>query len=134
MLKRNRESEPGRPTEAELRILQVLWTKGPSTVRDVHDQLRDEKDTGYTTTLKLLQTMHAKGLVRRNDEARAHVFEAVPSREQAQRGLVGDVLDMAFGGSAKALVMNALNTGQTTPQELDEIRLEIERLQREAKA
>ena len=117
-----------------MRILQVLWTRGPSTVRDVHDQLRDEKDTGYTTTLKLLQTMHAKGLVRRNDEARAHVFEAVPSREQAQRGLVGDVLDMAFGGSAKALVMNALSTGQATPQELDEIRLEIERLQREANA
>ncbi|MBX7134598.1 MAG: BlaI/MecI/CopY family transcriptional regulator [Fimbriimonadaceae bacterium] len=133
MLRRNRESEPGRPTEAELRILQVLWTKGPSTVRDVHEQLRDAKDTGYTTTLKLLQTMHAKGLVRRNDEARAHVFEAVSSREEAQRGLVGDVLDLAFGGSAKALVMNALASGRPSAQDLDEIRQEIERLQREAK-
>lgn len=102
-------------------------------MREVHERMRDARETGYTTTLKLLQTMHAKGLVRRDDDARAHVFEAVPSREEAQQSLVGDVLDIAFAGSAKALVLKALSSQRASAEELEEIKLEIERLQREAK-
>ncbi len=110
-----------RPTEAELAILTVLWERGPSTVRQVHEALADTRDTGYTTTLKLMQIMADKGLVKRNETARTHVYSAVAGEEQTQRVLVKDLVDRAFGGSAAALVLRALSEG-TSDDELREIR------------
>ncbi len=113
---------PPKPTEAELEILQVLWERGPSTVRQVHDALSASKQTGYTTILKLLQIMTDKGLVERNEEQRSHVYTAGSPQELTQRQLVRDLLDRAFGGSARTLVMQALAAGQASPEELAEIR------------
>lgn len=110
-----------RPTEAELAILTVLWERGPSTVRQVHEALAGTRETGYTTTLKLMQIMAEKGLVKRNESARTHVYSAVAGAEQTQRVLVKDLVDRAFGGSAAALVLRALNEG-TSDEELREIR------------
>src|SRR5947209_2633539 len=114
-------SQP-RPTDSELEILRVLWERGPCTVRDVHDCLNRTKPTGYTTVLKLMQIMAEKGSVRRNEEQRAHVYQAVAPRENTQRQLVGELLDRAFGGSATQLVMQALAAKRTTPEELAKIR------------
>ena len=111
-----------RPTDSELAILTILWERGPSTVRQVHEALADTRDTGYTTTLKLMQIMADKGLVTRNESARTHVYAAVASEQQTQRQLVKDLVDRAFGGSAAALVLQALNAKDTTPAELREIR------------
>ena len=111
-----------RPTDSELAILTILWERGPSTVRQVHEALADERDTGYTTTLKLMQIMADKGLVSRNETARTHIYTAMASEEQTQRQLVKDLVDRAFGGSAAALVLQALNAEGATPAELREIR------------
>lgn len=111
-----------RPTDAELAILQVLWQDGPSTVRQVHDRLSQARETGYTTTLKLMQIMADKGLVVRDESARTHVYRARRSRDETQRQLVSDLLDRAFGGSAAALVMQALSAHPASPEELREIR------------
>ena len=111
-----------RPTDSELAILTILWERGPATVRQVHEALADERDTGYTTTLKLMQIMADKGLVSRNESARTHVYTAMASEEQTQRQLVKDLVDRAFGGSAAALVLQALNAEGATPAELREIR------------
>lgn len=110
-----------RPTEAELAILTVLWERGPSTVRQVHEALAGTRETGYTTTLKLMQIMADKGLVKRDETARTHVYSAVAGEEQTQRVLVKDLVDRAFGGSATALVLRALSEG-TSDEELREIR------------
>jgi len=110
-----------RPTEAELAILGVLWTRGPSTVRQVNDALSASRETGYTTTLKLLQIMAEKGLVTRDESDRTHVYTARGSQGETQRALVSDLVDRAFGGSAAALVLQALQSGDTSPQELAEI-------------
>lgn len=110
-----------RPTESELAILTVLWERGPSTVRQVHEALADTRDTGYTTTLKLMQIMAEKGLVTRNETARTHVYSAAAGEEQTQRVLVKDLVDRAFGGSAAALVLRALSES-TSDDELREIR------------
>lgn len=110
-----------RPTEGELAILTVLWERGPSTVRQVHEALADTRDTGYTTTLKLMQIMADKGLVKRNETARTHVYAAAAGEEQTQRVLVKDLVDRAFGGSAATLVLRALSEG-TSDEELREIR------------
>ena len=116
-----------RPTDAELAILRVLWERGPSTVRQVHEVLVARVgQTAYTTALKLLQIMTEKGLVRRDDTDRTHVFTSRLSEEQTQRQLVRDLLDRAFGGSASKLVMQALNARRATPEELGEIRTLIE--------
>jgi len=115
-----------RPTDAELAILRVLWERGPSTVRQVYDVLNRERPTAYTTALKLLQIMTEKGLVRRDDTDRTHVFQARLSQEQTQRQLVRDLLDRAFGGSASKLVMQALAARRATPEELGEIQKLIE--------
>jgi predicted transcriptional regulator len=109
-----------RPTDSELAILAILWERGPCTVRQVHEALA--YDTGYTTTLKLMQIMADKGLVTRNEEARTHVYEARASEQQTQRQLVKDLVDRAFGGSAAALVLHALNAEGASPDELREIR------------
>jgi predicted transcriptional regulator len=110
-----------RPTEAELAILSVLWTRGPSTVRQVNDAIAATRETGYTTTLKLMQIMAEKGLVTRDESDRTHVYTARGSQDETQRALVSDLVDRAFGGSAAALVLQALQSGDTSPQELAEI-------------
>jgi predicted transcriptional regulator len=111
-----------RPTDAELAILTVLWEHGPSTVRQVHEALADTRETGYTTTLKLMQIMAEKGLVTRDESTRTHVYAAGVSAEHTQHQLVQDLVDRAFGGSAKALVMRALTADGTSADELREIR------------
>ena len=111
-----------RPTDAELAILRVLWDRGPATVRQVHEVLAGARETGYTTTLKLMQIMAEKGLVTRNESARTHVYTAQLSRQETQRQLVSDLLDRAFGGSAAALVLQALSAGETSSEELQRIR------------
>jgi predicted transcriptional regulator len=121
-----------RPTDSELDILRVLWNRGPSTVRDVFDDLNRVKPTGYTTVLKLMQIMSAKNLVRRNDQQRAHVYEARIPEEQTQNQLVGDLLDRAFGGSASRLVMRALSSTKTSSEDLAEIRRMIDGLEERA--
>ena len=115
-----------KPTDAELEILAVLWDRGPSTVREVAQVLG--RDHGYTTILKLLQIMTGKGLVRRNDSARSHVFEASAPAETTQRQLVGHLLDTVFGGSARQLVMQALAARRASPGEMAEIRRLLDQL------
>ena len=122
---------PPRPTDAELAILQVLWQHGPSTVRHVHERLSGTRETGYTTTLNLMQIMADKGLVTRDESARTHVYQARRSREETQRQLVSDLLDRAFGGSAAALVMQALSAQPASAEELREIRRLLDDSQRE---
>ena len=122
----SRNQSTPRPTDAELAILRVLWERGPSTVRQVHDVLVAERPTAYTTALKLLQIMTEKGLVRRDETDRTHVYTPRLTEEQTQRQLIRDLLDRAFGGSASKLVMQALNARRATPEELGEIRKLIE--------
>jgi BlaI family transcriptional regulator, penicillinase repressor len=109
-----------KPTDSELAILRVLWTRGPSTVREVAEVMG--REAGYTTILKLMQIMTEKRLVRRDEAARTHVYEAAYSEDQTQRHLVTDLLDRVFDGSAAKLVIQALNAGKASPEELDEIR------------
>lgn len=111
-----------RPTDAELAILRVLWRRGPSTVRQVHEDLERRSLTGYTTVLKLLQIMTEKGLVERDESQRAHVYVARLPEEQTLGQLVGDLLDRAFEGSSSRLVMRALESRPASPEELAEIR------------
>ena len=111
-----------RPTDAELAILRVLWQRGPSTVREVHDALSSTQATGYTTVLKLMQIMTDKGLVKRDDSTRSHVYKAASSEDKMQKQLVGDLLDKVFAGSAAKLVLQALDAGTASPEELAEIR------------
>jgi predicted transcriptional regulator len=111
-----------RPTDAELAILRVLWERGPSTVRDVHEALKRSRDAGYTSVLKVMQIMHDKGLVARDEAKRSHVYRAAVPREHTQRQIVGDLLERVFGGSARALVLQALSARRAGPKELAEIR------------
>lgn len=111
-----------RPTDAELEILRVLWDLGPSTVRDVHTTLERRREIGYTTVLKLMQIMAAKGLVERDETARAHVYKARVAQEQTQRQLVGHLLDRAFGGSAAKLMMQALSGRKASTEEIAQMR------------
>ena len=111
-----------KPTASELEILHVLWSRGPSTVRDVQDALNQKKDMGYTGVLKLLQIMTAKGLVRRDESQRAHVYEAFRPAEQTKRQLATDMLERVFGGSASQLMMHALAGHRASPQEIEELR------------
>jgi len=120
-----------RPTDAELAILRVLWERGPSTVRQVHDVLGRERPAAYTTALKLLQIMTEKGLVERDERDRTHIYRARLSEEQTQRQLVRDLLDRAFGGSATKLVLQALAAENASADELQEIRRAIDTARRE---
>jgi BlaI family transcriptional regulator, penicillinase repressor len=115
-----------RPTDAELAILRILWDRGRCTVRQVHDALSRERPAAYTTALKMLQIMTEKGLVRRDDTDRTHIYEPRLTEEQTQRQLVRDLVDRAFGGSASKLVLQALSTRRATAEELGEIRKLIE--------
>ncbi|MEQ1501442.1 MAG: BlaI/MecI/CopY family transcriptional regulator [Myxococcota bacterium] len=120
-----------RPTDAELAILRVLWELGPSTVRGVHSALeqRQARDLAYTTVLKLLQVMHEKGLVVRDESERSHVYTPTWSEHTIQNRLLGDLVDKAFGGSAGQLVLKALSERPTDPTELAEIRALLDRLE-----
>jgi predicted transcriptional regulator len=109
-----------KPTDAELAILRVLWTRGPSTVREVAETLG--RDTGYTTALKLLQIMTDKGLVSRDESSRTHIYEAAFGEDETKRQLVSDLLERAFNGSAASLVLHALAANKASPAELAEIR------------
>jgi len=120
-----------RPTESELAILGVLWTNGPSTVRQVNDVLSASRNTGYTTTLKLMQIMAEKGLVTRDERDRSHVYAAKLSQDQTQRQLVTDLVDRAFGGSAAALVLQALSAHPASSEELGEIQRLIDDYKRD---
>jgi predicted transcriptional regulator len=111
-----------RPTDAELAILRILWERGPSTVRQVHDVLERERPSAYTTALKLLQIMTEKGLVERDERDRTHIYRARLTQEQTQRQLVRDLADRAFGGSATKLVLQALASRHASAEELREIR------------
>lgn len=125
----NRNGAP-RPTDAELAILQVLWQRGPSTVRQVQDALKTERGTGYTTMLKLMQIMYEKGLLRRDDSERSHIYEAAVSQRKTERRIVGDLLDQVFDGSARQLVLHALSVKKSSRAELDEIRKMIDELEK----
>lgn len=120
-----------RPTEGELEILRVLWEEGPSTVRTVHEVLAGDKEVGYTTVLKLLQIMHDKGLVDRDESSRAHIYEARASRERTQEQMVADLLDRAFAGSASQLVLRALQARPASDEELERIREMLDRMEAE---
>ncbi len=117
------------PTESELEILQVLWRRGPSTVRDVLDDLADERERVYTTVLKLLQIMHDKGLVERDDRRRTHVYTAAVGRAPTERAMLADLADRVFDGSAARLAMRALSTKRASPEELAEVRRMLDELE-----
>jgi len=115
-------SKPPRPTDTELAILRILWEHGACTVRQVHDELSRERPSAYTTALKMLQIMTEKGLVRRDESERTHIYQSRLTEEQTQRQLVRDLVDRAFGGSASKLVMQVLSARRATQEELGEIR------------
>ena len=127
------EKQAPRPTDAELAILNVLWERGPSTVREVHDALAGVQATGYTTVLKLLQIMTEKGLVVRDEAQRAHIYEARYSEQKTQRQLLADLVDRAFRGSSTKLVVQALSGRKATPDELSAIRELLDRMEGESK-
>uniref|UniRef100_Q01V80 Transcriptional repressor, CopY family n=1 Tax=Solibacter usitatus (strain Ellin6076) TaxID=234267 RepID=Q01V80_SOLUE len=122
-------SKPPRPTEAELNILQVLWQGGPRSVRAIQQVLNEVKPTGYTTVLKMLQIMTEKGLVDRDDKVRPQIYRARHSRELTQRRLLGDLVHRAFGGSVKALVLQALATKKSSPEELAALEKLLDRME-----
>jgi predicted transcriptional regulator len=111
-----------KPTTAELEILRVLWERGPSTVREVHEALAASKPVGYTSVLKFLQIMTTKGLVRRDEEQRAHVYEACQPAEATKQQLADDVLQRVFGGSARDLMLHALAGRHGSRKEIEELR------------
>src|ERR1700682_6254565 len=117
-----KKASPPRPTDAELEVLTVLWSRGPSTVRDVHEIIVKRKPTQYTTVLKMMQIMTEKGLVRRDDKQRAHVYEAARPREWTQKQLAGDLLHRAFNGSASSMLVGALSARKASKNELAELR------------
>jgi len=121
---------PQKPTASELEILRVLWLRGPSTVREVHDALSEKKSLGYTTVLKLLQIMTTKGTVRRNETQRAHVYEACLPAEQTKRQIAGDMLQRVFEGSASQLMMHALAGGKASAEEITELRRLLDEYER----
>jgi BlaI family transcriptional regulator, penicillinase repressor len=122
--------ETQKPTVSELEILRILWARGPSTVREVHEALSKKKRMGYTSVLKLMQIMFDKGSVRRNEDQRAHVYQANHAAEKTKRQLAGDVLQRVFDGSASQLMMHALAGRKGSREEADELRLLLEEYER----
>jgi len=118
-----------RPTKLELAILKVLWDKGPRSVREIQGILNETKETGYTTVLKMVQIMTEKGLVERDETVRPQIYRAKYSQEHTQRHLVSDLLDRAFGGSVKALVMQALAGKKSSAKDLDAIEKLLDRIE-----
>jgi BlaI family transcriptional regulator, penicillinase repressor len=125
--------QPPRPTDAELEILTVLWSRGPSTVREVHAVISRRRPAQYSTVLKFMQIMAEKGLARRNEEQRAHIYEAAQPQEWTQRQLAGDLLQRAFGGSARNLLLGALSAREASKQELEELRKLLDDYEKGAK-
>ena len=119
-----------KPTASELEILHILWERGPSTVREVHEALSAHKPVGYTSVLKLMQIMTAKGTVRRDEQQRAHVYEAVQPAEKTKRQLAADVLQRVFDGSASELMMHALAGRKTSKEEVEELRRLLDEYER----
>ena len=120
-----------KPTESELKILQVLWSDGPVSVRHVNEVLSEERDIGYTTTLKLMQIMDEKGLVSRDTSSRTHIYRAAVDKKSTQKSLLNSFLNQTFQGSAMNLVMQTLGSHKTSREELDEIKKLIEKLENE---
>lgn len=120
-----------RPTDFEVSILHVLWKRGPSTVREVQEQIG--RETGYTTVLKIMQLMAEKGLVMRDEAARTHVYRATKPAEETQKHLIRDLVDRAFNGSPMKLIMQALSTKKSSPEELVELRKMIDEVERKKK-
>lgn len=118
-----------RPTESELKVLQILWDEGPQTVRYVNDKLNIAKTVGYTTTLKIMQIMHEKGILSREAEGRTHVYTSILKQEDAQKFLLDRMVDAAFGGSANNLVLRALGDYKTSPEELEKIKALISKIE-----
>ena len=124
------KSSPQKPTASELEILRVLWSRGPSTVREVHDALSEKKAMGYTSVLKFLQIMTAKGTVRRNESQRAHVYESCLPAEQTKRQIAGDMLQRVFEGSASQLMLHALAGRKASLEEIEELRRMLDEYER----
>ena len=120
-----------KPTESELEILQVLWERETASVRDVHEELVKVKDVGYTTTLKLMQIMHEKGLVRRDDSFKTHIYQPAVSKEKTQKHLLGKMINTLFGGSSTELVIQALGNHKASPEELNEIQQLLDNLKKQ---
>jgi BlaI family penicillinase repressor len=122
-----------RPTDAELEILTVLWSRGPATVREIHEVIVKRKPTQYTTVLKTLQIMAEKGLVHRDEQQRAHIYKAAGSRESTQQQLAGDLLQRAFSGSAARLLQGALSARKASKAELIELRKLLDEYEKESR-
>ena len=120
-----------KPTESELEILQVLWKKVNASVREVHEELLHIKEAGYTTTLKLMQIMHEKGLVKRDDSSKTHIYQAAVSKEKTQKHLVNKMIASLFGGSSGELVMQALGNHKASADELEEIQKMLDNLKKQ---
>ena len=120
-----------KPTESELEILGVLWEKGLASVREVHEELARTKDVGYTTTLKLMQIMHEKGLVKRDDSVKTHIYQAIVSREKTQKHLLGRMINGLFGGSPTQLVIQALGNYKASAEEIEEIQQLLNNLKKQ---
>lgn len=120
-----------KPTESELEILRVLWERGEATVREVHEELSKTKDAGYTTTLKLMQIMHEKGMVKRDESNKTHKYIPLLSREKTQKQFVGKMIDTLFQGSSSQLVMQALGNHKASKEELEEIQKLIDNLKKQ---
>ena len=120
-----------RPTESELEILQVLWTNNAATVRTVHEELLKTKDAGYTTTLKLMQIMHEKGLVTRDDSSKTHIYQPAVSREKTQKQFLNKMINTLFAGSSANLVLQALGGHNASEEELEKIQALINQLKKE---
>lgn len=116
-----------KPTEGEMEILQVLWQKGNATVREVHEAL-NKKESGYTTTLKLMQILHEKGMVERNTNQKTHIYKALVSQDKTEKQLVNKMIDNVFNGSAARLVMQALGNHSASAEEIDEIKKYLDSL------
>jgi BlaI family penicillinase repressor len=125
------ESNQIKPTESEVEILRVLWDKGTATVREVHEVLSLHKDSGYTTTLKLMQIMFEKGLVTRDDSSKTHIYKPNVSKENTQQQFVGKMINSLFSGSSTQLVMQALGNNKTSKEELDEIQKLLNQLKKQ---
>lgn len=122
-----------KPTEAELEILSLLWELKEASVRQIHERIAETKDTGYTTTLKIMQIMHAKGIVSRDEENRSHIYSPVTNQKETQKSLLKNLVTTAFGGSAQRLVMQALGQENPSKEDLNEIRAFLDQLENNAK-
>ena len=119
-----------KPTEAELEILQILWKEGPSTVRFINDKLNENRKVGYTTTLKIMQIMADKNLVKRNEESKSHIYTAAYKKDETQKLLLDRFLETTFSGSASKLVMQALDNSRASKEEIEEIRRYLDEIER----